>query len=114
MYRYEPRREFSKRMPWDRKRPRSFEMKLANMGSFDYVVVRSADDNSAQDDWEITVNARAQPRDYCWAISIAWRTWPFVFFNAAAACDFVTRAASITTATGVRLPLALSARAAVG
>jgi len=49
---------------------------------------------------------------YVFANAMAWRTWPFVFFSAAAAWARGAAAASITTATGVRLPAAFSALAA--
>ena len=45
--------------------------------------------------------------------SIARRTWPFDCFSAATALDRFACAESITTATGVRLPLSFKARAAV-
>jgi NAD(P)-dependent dehydrogenase (short-subunit alcohol dehydrogenase family) len=48
-----------------------------------------------------------------YAIAMAWRTWPRDFFSAAAAWTRETPAASITTATGVRLLEAASARRAV-
>jgi hypothetical protein len=44
---------------------------------------------------------------FAWAM--AWRTWPFVLFNAAWAWGRVAPAASITTATGVLLPEAFKA-----
>ena len=43
---------------------------------------------------------------------MAWRTWPLDFFRAATAWGRVTPAASITTATGVRLPEAFRVRLA--
>src|SRR5580704_13196038 len=46
------------------------------------------------------------------ADAMAWRTWPADFFNAACAWVRVTPVASITRATGVRLPEALRVRRA--
>ena len=63
---------------------------------------------------EFTTEDTEEPISHCrylLAIAIAWRTWPFVFFKADAALDRGTPAASITTATGVRLPLASRAHA---
>ena len=45
-------------------------------------------------------------------VAMAWRTWPLAFFRAAWAWGRVTPAASITRATGVRLPEAFRASAA--
>jgi hypothetical protein len=50
---------------------------------------------------------------YLLARAIACRTCPRDFFKAAAAWDGFTPAASITTATGVRFPLALRAALAL-
>jgi len=47
------------------------------------------------------------------AAVMASRTWPLLFFKAADALERVAPAASITTATGVRLPLSFKARDAV-
>ena len=46
------------------------------------------------------------------AIAMAWRTWPVAFLRAATAWGRVALAASITSATGVRLPDAFKVRVA--
>src|SRR5260370_14851743 len=53
-----------------------------------------------------------QAQRHGFASAIAWRTLPLAFFRAEAASARVTPAASITTATGVRLPEAFRARMA--
>ena len=61
--------------------------------------------------WSPSFRGRgSEAAGYCVPSAMACRTWPFVFLKAAAALERLTPAASITTATGVRFPLASRAR----